>query len=133
MAGFSTYLQSAVLNWVKGTAMPAAPSTVFVALFSADPTDAGLTTNEVTTTVRPAGRVAVTFGTLTTAAGTTTMANSAVADFGTAAGAANATWFGVFTAATGGNMLGSDTLSGGNIAQGNAVSFPAGSLTFSSS
>lgn len=133
MSGFSTYLQTAVLNWVKGTAMPTAPTTVYVALFSADPTDAGSLTNEVTTTVRTAGRVAAVFGTITTASGTSTMTNSAVVDFGTAAGAATVTWFGVFDAATAGNMLGSGTVTGGNIAQGNAVSYATGALSYASS
>lgn len=131
MAGFSTYLQNAILGWVKGTAMPAAPSAVYVALFSADPTDAGLTTNEVTTTVRPGGRVAATFGAIS-GTSTSTMANSAAVDFGNAAGAATLTHFGVFDAASGGNMLGSGTTAT-NIASGNAVSFAAGALTVSSS
>jgi len=133
MSGFSTYLQNAVLNWVKGTAMPTAPAAVYVALFSADPTDAGTLTNEVTTTVRTAGRVAATFGTITTASGASTIANSAIVDFGTAAGAATVTWFGIFDAATAGNMLGSGTVTGGNIATGNAVSYAVGAFTVSAS
>lgn len=129
MSGLSTYLQNAVLAWMKGTAMPTAPTAVYVALFSADPTDAGTLTNEVTTTVRAAGRVAATFGATSTASGASTIANNAVVDFGTAAGAATVTWFGIFDAATGGNMLGSGTIASGNIAQGNAVSFAVGALT----
>ncbi|HEX8414603.1 MAG TPA: hypothetical protein VF637_12075 [Sphingomicrobium sp.] len=133
MAGFSTYLQAAILGWIKGTAMPAAPSAVYVALFSADPTDAGTLTNEVTTTIRAAGRVAATFGAVSTGSGTGTIANSAAVDFGTAAGGATVTHFGVFDAASAGNMLGSGTITGGTISTGNAVSFAAGSLTISAS
>lgn len=133
MAGFSTYLQERLLGWVRGTAMPTAPSAVYVALFSADPTDAGSLTNEVTTTVRTAGRVATTFGAPTTASGTSTIANSAVVDFGTAAGSVNVTHFGVFDAATGGNMLGSSTLTGGNVVAGTGYRFDPGALTIASS
>ena len=35
MSGLSHYTQAALLNWLKGTAMPAAPSGVYVGLFSA--------------------------------------------------------------------------------------------------
>lgn len=132
MAGFSTYLQDKLLNWIKGTAFGAAPSSVYVALFSADPTDAGTLTNEVTTTVRVAGRVAATFGAVTSGA-TSSIANSADVDFGTAAGGATVTHFGVFDAASAGNMLGSGTISGGTITAGNAVKFATGALTISSS
>lgn len=133
MAGFSTYLQNAILAWAKGTAMPTAPATVYVALFSADPTDAGTLTNEVTTTIRPAGRVAATFGAVSTASGTSTIANSADVDFGTAAGGGTVTHFGLFDAATGGNMLGSTTVTGGpiTVAAGTGVKFATGALTLS--
>jgi len=133
MTGFSTYLQTAIDNWAKGTAFPAAPAGVYVALFSADPTDAGSLTNEVTTTVRTAGRVLATFGAVSTASGTSTISNSGIVDFGNAAGAATVTYFGLFDATTGGNMLGSGTISGGSILSGNAVSFAVGALTFSAS
>lgn len=133
MPGFSTYFQNLGLNYLRGTAPPTAPAAVYVALFSADPTDAGSLTNEVTTTVRTAGRVAGTFGAPTTTSTTSTIANSAIVDFGQAAGAANVTFFGLFDGATGGNMLASGAVTGGNIAQGNAVSYAVGALTISSS
>lgn len=110
MSGLSTYLQSAILAWVKGTAMPTAPTAVYVALFSADPTDAGTLTNEVTTTVRAAGRVAATFGAISTAGGASAISNSAAVDFGTAAGGVVVSDFGIFDAAANGNMIGSGTL-----------------------
>lgn len=40
MAGKSDYLENANLNWLRGTAFPAAPSTLYVGLYSAAPTDA---------------------------------------------------------------------------------------------
>lgn len=127
MSGFSNYLQNAVLNYLKGTAMPTAPASVFVALFNGDPTDAGTGGTEVTTTIRTAGRVAATFGAIT---GNTSMANSALVDFGNAAGAASLTHFGLFSAASGGNLLFSGPLTVPMpVVATNPVNFPVGSLT----
>lgn len=129
MSGFSNYLQNAVLNYLKGTAMPAAPASVFVALFNGDPTDAGTGGSEVTTTIRTAGRVAAAFGAITS---NTSMSNSAIVDFGAAAAGATVTHFGLFSAATGGNLLASDTLAAPQtVAVSNPVSFAIGSLTVS--
>jgi hypothetical protein len=126
MSGLSTYTQNALLNWIKGTAMPTAPAAVYVGLFSADPTDAG-TGTEVTTTVRTAGRVAATFGAIT---GNTSIANSADVDFGAAAGGATASHFGLFSAATGGNLLASGALAEAKtIVATNLVKFATGALT----
>lgn len=92
MSGLSTYTQNAILNWLKGRAMPAAPAGVYVGLFNSDPTDVGAGGSEVTTAVRLASRVAATFGTIT---GNTANANSADVEFGAAAGAATASHFGL--------------------------------------
>jgi hypothetical protein len=128
MSGNSTYLGNAILNWVKGSAMPTAPTTVYVGLFNGDPTDSGSGGTEVTTTIRVAGRVAVTFGTVASKA----MANNAIVNFGAAAAGATVTHFGVFDAASAGNMLGSNALSGGGtISAGASVSFASGALTWS--
>ena len=126
MSGLSTYTQNAILNWLKGTAMPAAPAGVYVGLFNGDPTDAGSGGAEVTTTVRAAGRVAATFGTIT---GNTSIANSADVDFGAAAGAATVSHFAIYDAATEGNMLGSAALaSSQSVASTNLVKFATGAL-----
>lgn len=127
MSGLSTYTQNAILNWLKGTAMPAAPAGVYVGLFNGDPTDAGSGGAEVTTTVRTAGRVAATFGTIT---GNTSIANSADVDFGAASGAATASHFGLFSAASGGQLLASGALAASqSIAATNLVKFATGALT----
>ena len=129
MPGFSNYLQNAVLNYLKGTAMPTAPASVFVALFNGDPTDAGTGGTEVTTTIRTAGRVAATFGAIT---GNTSMTNSAIVDFGAAAAGATVTHFALFTAASGGSMLASDALSASQtVAATNPVTFAANALSVS--
>ena len=134
MAGLSTYLQEALLGWVRGAAMPAAPAAIYVGLFSADPTDAGSLANEVTATIRTAGRVAATFGAPATSAGASTIENNAVVSFGGAAGPATVTHFALFDAASGGNMLGSAAVGGGGaIAAGSTVRYAAGALTMSAS
>lgn len=133
MAGKSNYLEDKILNWLKGTSMGTSPAGLYVRLFTADPTDAGSTANECTTTIRAGGGVAATFGSITTASGANTMANTGTVDFGTAAGAVTGvSHFGIFDAATGGNMLYSDALTTPrNVALGAAVSFAAGALVVS--
>ncbi|MCJ2085498.1 hypothetical protein MKK88_05750 [Methylobacterium sp. E-005] len=129
MSGNSTYLAQAVLNWARGTAMPTAPSALYVALFNGDPTDAGTGGTEVTTSVRTAGRVAAPYG----APSGKGMTNTSAVSFGNSANTvANVTHFAVFDAASGGNMLGSNPLAsgGGAITAGSTVSFAAGALTW---
>lgn len=126
--GKSTYLETQLTNWIKGTTMPAAPAAVFVALFNGDPTPAGTGGTEVTTTIRTAGRVAVTFGAFSGGL----MSNSAIVNFGNAVAGATVTHFAVFDAASAGNMLGSAALSSGSqvISTGNPVAFAIGSLVW---
>ncbi len=134
MPGKSNYLEDKLLNWLKGTAMGSSPAGLYVRLFTADPTDAGTLTSEVTTTIRPAGGVAATFGSITTGTGANSIANSAIVDFGNAAAAVtgNVTHFGIFDAATAGNMLYSDALTTPRaVVLGAAVSFAVGALVVS--
>lgn len=125
----SDYLETALCSWIKGTTMPAAPATVYVGLFNGDPTDAGTGGTEVTTTIHTAGRVAVTFGTIS---GGGLMANSAIVDFGSAAAGATITHFGVFDASSAGHLLGSSALAGGSqvISSGTPVAFAIGALSW---
>lgn len=101
MSGISTYFAASILGWVKSTAMPADPAAVYCALYDGDPTDAGSGGSDVTVTIRAAGRVAVTFG----AVSAKSIANSADVDFGDADAGADITHYGVWDAATAGNML----------------------------
>ena len=127
MSGLSTYTQNAILNWIKGTAMPAAPAAVYVGLFNGDPTDAGSGGSEVTTAIRTAGRVTATFGTII---GNTSIANSSDVDFGQAAGSATVSHFGLFSAASAGQLLASGSLaSSQSITATNLVKFATGALT----
>lgn len=129
MSGLSTYTQNAILNWLKGTAMPAAPAAVYVGLFNGDPTDSGSAGVEVTTAVRAAGRLAVPFGAITS---NTSVANSAEILFGASATATNVTHLALFSAASGGTLLGSGSVAApGPVPLGAEVKFPVGALTFS--
>lgn len=120
---FSDYLENALLNHLRGSAY-SVPAGLYIGLFSSAEGDAGGGT-EVTTTIRPAGRVATTFG----AAAGGSMSNNAIADFGVSAGAATVSYFGVFDAASAGNLLFAGpvttTLS---VTAGINVSWPVGSL-----
>ena len=137
MSGLSNYTQAALLNWLKGTAMPAAPSGVYVGLFNGDPTDAGTGGAAVTVDSRVGPRVAVEFGAITTG---NTIASTTEALFGSADANGGATHAALFDAAVGGNMLVSGrfekTENGSVVADPQAwdalevVGFPAGSLTF---
>lgn len=130
MAGFSDYVENSILLWLKGTNMPTAPAALYVGLFSADPTDAGGGT-EVTTTIRVAGRVAAAFGAVGAGSGTASrISNSGLIDFGAAAGGASLSSFGLFDAASSGNLLGWAPLTTPQtVSANNQVSFAAGALT----
>lgn len=41
MGAFSDYLEDKILNWMKGSAFPSAPATVYVGLLTAAPGDTG--------------------------------------------------------------------------------------------
>jgi|SRR5215217_67580 len=121
----SNYFANAVLAWVKGTAMPTAPAAVYVGLFNGDPTVTGGGGTEVTTTIRVAGRVAVTLGAVASRA----VPNSAIVDFGAAAGGATVTHAALFDAASAGNMLSFTPLDNSRvIAAADPVVIPIGDL-----
>lgn len=122
----SNYLANEFLDWVKGVAIDSPPAAVYVALFDGDPTAAGSGGTEVTTTIRVAGRLAVTWGAISSRQ----IANSADIDFGTSAGNANVTHAAIFDAASGGNMLTYSPVDNvRNILTGDPVVIPTGDLT----
>ncbi|WP_416355576.1 hypothetical protein ACLNGM_15160 [Aureimonas phyllosphaerae] len=127
MSAFSNYLEAAICNWLRGTAMPSAPAALYVALFNGDPTDTGTGGTEVTATIRAAGRVAGAFG----APNDGVIKNSAVVNYGAAAASATVSHFALFDAASGGNLLMYGALTGGaqSIGANTNVSFPVDSLT----
>ena len=99
MAEFSNYLENALINAVLRNTSYTSPTTVYVALFTSDPTDAG-TGTEVSG--GSYARTSVTFGSPSN--GVTT--NSADVTFPTA----TASWgtvshIGIYDASTSGNLL----------------------------
>ena len=99
MAAMSNYLENAVINAVLRNTSYTSPSTVYVALFTTDPTDADTGTECSGTNYI---RQAVTFGAPSNGAST----NSAVIDFPQAGSAwGTITHIGIRDALTVGNLL----------------------------
>ena len=124
----STYMGNIICLWMAGTNMPSAPASVYVALFDGDPKSSGV---EVTATVRPAGRVAVDWDSIS-AGVDNSITNDATVDFGNADAAADVSHVALVDASSSGNILCSKAVVGGplSIAGGSLVQFLAGDLTF---
>jgi len=130
MAGKSDYLENKILDFLLGGVSYTPPATVYIALFTAAPTDAGGGTE-----VSGGGyaRVAVANNTTnfptasngTKSNGTTITFPTATADWGTVVAV------GIFDAATGGNLLfWANLTTSKTIQNGDTAQFAAGSLTF---
>ena len=129
LSGFTDYLSDKILNHLRGNAAFTMPAGLYVGLFSAAPTAAGGGT-EVTTTIRVAGRLAATFGAPSAVTAGRSIANTAAVDYGASAGAASVTHFGVFDAASAGNLLWyAPVPTPLSITTGINVSFAIGALT----
>jgi hypothetical protein len=120
-----------LVDWLVGKDDPPAIGTRYAALFDGDPQGSG---TEVTTDIRPSGRVAITSDMET--AGTTNdgkSSSTADIDFGNADSGATVTHIAIYDAASGGNLLMSDVLTGGSqtVTAGNPVKIPSGDLTVS--
>ena len=132
MADIPATIRNEIVDWLIGKADPTpASGTRYVALFDGDPQGAG---SEVTTDIRPSGRLAITSDMET--AGTTTGGESASTgdiDFGNADSGASVSHIAIYDSASGGTLLASDALTGGtqSITAGNPVKIPAGDLTVS--
>lgn len=126
MAGFSDYLEDKVLNHVFGGTAYTAPSTLYVALYTAAPSDSGGGT-EVS-----GGSYARKSMPDMTVSGTspTTATNGAAVEFVTATGSwGTVTHVGVFDASTSGNLLGWAALTASKtVSSGDVFRFDAGDL-----
>ena len=124
---FSDYLEEKVLSHVFTNTSYTAPTTVYVGLFTAAPSDTGGGT-EISTSSTGYARQSAAF----TVSGTspTKAANSSAIDFPTAtADWGSITHLAVFDAATGGNMLAfSAATTAKTINNGDILRIPAGSL-----
>lgn len=134
MAGMSDYLEQKTLNDVLNGANP-----TYVALFTADPTDAGVTTNEIATAgtayarlkVNPNGGASPTWAlAVSNGAGGYKVVNAVDLNFAVATAAwGTITHIAIFDAATGGNMLFSGALTNPKvIGNTDKLVIPAGSL-----
>jgi hypothetical protein len=126
MSSFSDYTENKVVDHVLGTATFTKPTAVYVALFTAAPSDSGGGTE---VSGGSYARVAATFS----AASGGATSNSATIDFGTASASwGTITHMAIFDASTAGNMLAWAPLAASKtVASGDAFQVPAGSLTVS--
>lgn len=141
MTAKSDYLENKIIDWLLRGQTFTPPATVYVALFTAAPSDTGGGT-EVTggSYARVAVSSALANWAGTQSAGSTaassgtggTTSNNAAINFPTpSAGWGVVTHVGIFDAASAGNLLIHTPLSTSKtINTGDTVSFPAGSLTF---
>ena len=101
MAGFSTYLQTKVLDHVRGKTSYTMPAN-HIALFTANPTDAGGGTEAAYTGY---ARVSIPGASWNAASGTSGSNGVAVAFGACTAGSSSVTGFGVYDASSAGNLL----------------------------
>ena len=123
MSSFSDYLEDAVLDHVFRNVALTSPTTVYLALFTVAPTDAGGGTE-----VSGAGyaRQAITFG----AASGGVMNNSVAVSF-TASGGnyGDVLAVGIFDALTVGNLLAWDGITSATINDGDTLNFDTSNIT----
>lgn len=122
MSSFSDYLENALLDHVFRNTALTSPTTVYLALYTANPTDAGGGTE---VTGGGYARQAITFGAASGGAisNTTQVSFTASgADFGTITG------IGIFDASTAGNLLAWDAITPATVTDGDSINFPIGDI-----
>src|SRR5256885_3707404 len=134
MAGKSTYLSDKMLNWLKGTAFGTAPTTVYVALFTTNPTsDDG--TGAVEVSGGSYARASITTSSGWSAISGTNprqISNSGTVTFATpTANWGSVTGIGVYDASTAGNLLYWNSITSQSMNSGVVASFSAGNLVIS--
>ena len=137
MSRFSNYTENNIVETtLRGAAFPV-PASVFVALFTADPTDANVTANEVQTSAWPAyvrrdaaDGAAIATGWTASADGVSSNAKVITFAANNGAGAVTVTHIGLYDAATGGNLLyHAPLVSSKTLQVGDVLSFGIGSIT----
>ena len=125
MSSFSDYLENAALSHVfRAIALPS-PAQVYLALYTAAPSDAGGGTEVAGNGY---ARQAVTFG----APAGGSIANTGAVSFTASGGAiGNVVAVGFFDAATAGNLLAWSTITAATVGDGDSINFPVGQLTIS--
>ena len=123
----SKYLGNLMCRWLAGEAMPTPPADLELSLWNGDPKGAG---TEVTTTIRPAGRIAGAFTPPANDGVTNTMALDSDANFGVADAGVTVTHMAVHDAASAGDILASKSVGTNVIAASDVVKFLAADLVF---
>lgn len=137
MSQFSNYTEANIIETtLRGAAFPV-PTAVYIALFTADPSDANVTANEVQVAAWPAyvrkdaaDGAAIATGWTANANGVST--NAKVITFPANNGAGNVvtTHVGFYDAATGGNLLyHAPLVASKTLLPGDVISFGIGALT----
>jgi hypothetical protein len=102
----SNYLEEAILNWMKGTTFPAAPTNVYIALYTSDPTDADSGTEVTGGSYARATFAVGDWSSITQPGGAATISNDVAIAFPTATDNwGTVTHFGVRSASSGGNLF----------------------------
>lgn len=125
MSDMAAYVGDKLLNWIKGTAMGAAPSTIYVSLWNGDPEGAGA---EVTGT-HALTTQSVSWGSV----GSRALSSNADIAFGTSSGADSITYVALADSATyaGSNHISRKSISTVTTSNGLAVKISSGNLTLS--
>lgn len=126
--GKSNLHEDRVLNWLKGSAFPAAPGTLYLGLYTAAPTDAAGGTEVAGNAY---ARQALTFGAISTVDGPNSMASNADVLFpvATPAGWGTIVAVGLFDAVSGGNLIMWATITNVTINATEQLKFPTGNIT----
>lgn len=125
---WSAYVRDWFLAWLSGSAAPAAPAALYLALYSGDPGINGLGP-EVTTAIRSAGRVAMSLGSETVTPDYVERSNNAVIDYGASENNATISDYGIFDSPEDGNFLwGGGLKKSRSVSQGTPVRYPINRL-----
>lgn len=137
MSKFSNYTENNIIETtLRGAAFPV-PSGIHLALFTADPTDANITSNEVNDATWPAydrqdvaGGGPIATGWTAAADGVSTNAKVITFPANNGAGNVTVTHIGLYDAAVGGNLLyHAPLVSSKTLLPGDVISFSIGALT----
>ncbi len=129
MSQMSDYLEDAIRNWFKGTAFPGAPANVYVALFTAAPSDSGGGTEVAGNAYARQAIAAAAWTSGAAASGSISNTNAVTFPAATPATWGTVTHFGIFDALTAGNLLMWNALGTSKaVAANDVVQFAAGTL-----
>lgn len=137
MSSFSDYTENAILNHFFRGSGASVPSSSYVALYTADPTDANVTANEVGLAAWPAyvRQDAAAGGAISTAwtapaNGVSTNAKAITFPANNGAGSVTVTHVGLLDASSGGNLLMANSLTAPKtLSPGDVLSFAIGALS----